>query len=422
MKPEISKSARDLLAKQPAAEAHLSPDLLNGYVEQALSPAENTQVMTHLSSCVECREVVFLASGAAEEEIEPEHLVATVQGRPGLNRVPVEMVARQAGAAETVKAKPTPTRNWWKWAAPLAAIVIVGSTALLERDRIAEMMMGPPSTRMANVAAPAPSIPVAKTTTTPTTPQKQADKGALERDAREFKPVSPAALAHKKNEAVEQSRTDTAKDALRRKELESQIASNLEGSHADRKAGTAQATPPAASALQSEVASLAAESTSTAPNGGNDLTYIQPDAVQAQSLAKSSLVANDQAAAGNIVARPMARQKAVGDSHWRIGKEGQLERSIGAGTWTQKLASEEVTFRAVATVGGNVWAGGNSGALFHSSDGGDHFNQVVLAANGQTERGAIVSIHFDTVQQGSVTTDASATWTTYDGGQSWSKQ
>src|SRR5580704_11094174 len=76
MNPEISKSARELLAKQPAAEAHPSPDLLNGYVEQSLNAAENAQVLTHLSSCAECREVVFLATGVAEEEMQPELLVA----------------------------------------------------------------------------------------------------------------------------------------------------------------------------------------------------------------------------------------------------------------------------------------------------------------------------------------------------------
>ena len=195
-----------------------------------------------------------------------------------------------------------------------------------------------------------------------------------------------------------------------------ELASNLEKPHTDLRAGTAQAkaAPSVAPALQSDEAT-------SAPNGGNDLTYLAPDAVKPQSLAKSSLMANDQAAAGIVSAMPPARHQAA-NSHWRIGKDGQLERSTGSGTWTQKLASEEVTFRAVATVGSDVWAGGNGGALFHSSDGGDRFNKVGLSANGQAESGSIVSIHFDTAQQGTVTTDSGATWTTTDGGHTWSKQ
>jgi len=132
-------------------------------------------------------------------------------------------------------------------------------------------------------------------------------------------------------------------------------------------------------------------------------------------------VANNQAA-GNIVAAPMAPKKADVNAHWRIGRGGELERSTGAGAWERVLASEKVNFRAVARVGKDVWAGGNDGALFHSSDGGEHWNKVALSAGEQSEYGTVVSIHFDNAQQGSVTCESGATWTTADGGQSWSRQ
>jgi photosystem II stability/assembly factor-like uncharacterized protein len=75
----------------------------------------------------------------------------------------------------------------------------------------------------------------------------------------------------------------------------------------------------------------------------------------------------------------------------------------------------------VAVVGNDVWAGGNNGALFHSVDGGEHWAQVVLSADGHPETGAVASIHFDTVSQGSVRTETGSTWTTSDRGQSWNK-
>ncbi len=75
MSEGIPKSARDALAKQTTAEPHLSPDLLNAYVEQSLSEAEKVQVTTHLASCGECRDVVFLAS-AATQELEPALMAA----------------------------------------------------------------------------------------------------------------------------------------------------------------------------------------------------------------------------------------------------------------------------------------------------------------------------------------------------------
>ncbi len=428
MKPEISKSARDLLAKQPAAEPHPSPDLLNGYVEQALDPAENTQVMTHLSACAECREVVFLAGGAAEQEIQPDILVALPKANPSLARVPAQMTAMQVGA-EAEPTKPKPPWAWWKWAAPLAAIVIIGSTVLIERDRIVEMMMGPPSTRMANVAGQAtgtPGPPAAKPSPLPkplaAANPEQPNTYALRLDkaAGEEQLQERAAYDAKKKNPVAKAQAAPKEDAIRRKTLEAQIASNLQNPGANAIAA------PESKPKTAQVASTAttAEVTSAAPlvqADNADLSTTGADAMKPESLAKSSLVANNQAV-GAVAAMPMARHQAAANSHWRIGSEGQLERSTGAGTWTQKLASGEVTFRAVATVGSDVWAGGNGGALFHSSDGGEHFNKVVLSANGQTERGAIVSIHFDTAQQGRVISDTGATWTTTDGGQSWSKQ
>jgi len=432
MKPGISKSARDLLAKQPAAELHPSPDLLNGYVEQSLNSTENTKVLTHLSSCADCREVVFLASGAAEEEMQPELLVAAQTG-PTLEPVPAATASTHPRPAETAKPQP---RNWWKWATPLAALVIVGSTALIERDRIAELF-SLPSTEMANVGGTmkvAPAMPATQPQALSLSP-KQARKVAADRSANDVK-LQARVDQSKMAKPAAKAQAGAKEDALRRKMSEAQIASNLQNAGANAtaippskptplppspSASTAVEVTSAAPLVQADNADLAANGVnSAAPNGGNDLTYSAPATIKPQPLAKSSLVANDQAAAG-VTTMQLTRHQAA-NPHWRIGRDGQLERSTGTGTWAQKLDSEGITFHAVTTVGSEVWAGGNGGALFHSSDGGDHFNKVVLSANGLNESGAIVSIHFDTAQQGSVTSDSGATWATTDGGQSWSRQ
>ena len=82
------------------------------------------------------------------------------------------------------------------------------------------------------------------------------------------------------------------------------------------------------------------------------------------------------------------------------------------------MAAEPVTFHVVATVGNSVWAGGSDGALFHSNDAGKHWDRVSLA----DEQGAITSIHFSTAPQGILSSNSGATWTTTDGGHTWSKQ
>jgi photosystem II stability/assembly factor-like uncharacterized protein len=146
-----------------------------------------------------------------------------------------------------------------------------------------------------------------------------------------------------------------------------------------------------------------------------DLSPLNPDASKAESLAKSSLMANDQPA--GLIAAGRAQRHAARRS-WRITSDGHVEHSTPQGTWTPAPGLQAPVFRVVATVGNNVWAGGGNGTLFHSSDNGETWTKVAV---GQSEDEAIVLIHFDTAQQGSVTSDSGATWTTVDGGQSWTK-
>ncbi|MGB7555325.1 MAG: hypothetical protein WBM04_13205, partial [Candidatus Korobacteraceae bacterium] len=107
---------------------------------------------------------------------------------------------------------------------------------------------------------------------------------------------------------------------------------------------------------------------------------------------------------------------------WRIGPQGHLERSIAADQWSRVLNDQPITFRAVAAVGNDVWAGGNGGALFRSPDGGEHWNKVPLAASSNVETRAIVSIRFDDAQHGVVTSDGGTHWATTDGGFTWTTQ
>jgi photosystem II stability/assembly factor-like uncharacterized protein len=73
-----------------------------------------------------------------------------------------------------------------------------------------------------------------------------------------------------------------------------------------------------------------------------------------------------------------------------------------------------VRFRAVSTIGTDVWAGGSGGALYHSTDGGATWVRVAV---GTTED--IVRVEFRDAQHGSVTTALGERWVTEDGGKSW---
>ena len=67
MNDKLPKPMLDALAGEPAPVEHPSPGVLAAFVERTLGEGENRSVTNHLAHCGECREVVFLASGVAEE-------------------------------------------------------------------------------------------------------------------------------------------------------------------------------------------------------------------------------------------------------------------------------------------------------------------------------------------------------------------
>jgi Carboxypeptidase regulatory-like domain/Putative zinc-finger len=86
----------------------------------------------------------------------------------------------------------------------------------------------------------------------------------------------------------------------------------------------------------------------------------------------------------------------------------------------QKVAP--LTFRALADVGADVWAGGSAGSLYHSQDAGNHWIRVVPASASVALTGDILSLEFPDPQHGKISTSTSEIWNTADAGQTWQKQ
>jgi len=80
-----------------------------------------------------------------------------------------------------------------------------------------------------------------------------------------------------------------------------------------------------------------------------------------------------------------------------------------------------IQFRAVSAVGNDVWAGGSAGKLYHSSDAGSHWVQVIPSSGSMSLTGDIVGLEFSDSQHGRITTSTREVWLTSDG-QSWQKQ
>ncbi len=107
---------------------------------------------------------------------------------------------------------------------------------------------------------------------------------------------------------------------------------------------------------------------------------------------------------------------------WTLSSDGSLQRSRDSGrTWQAIPVSSNTIFRALAANGLNIWVGGAAGALFHSSDAGQHWTQVRPVVNGEALEGDIIGVEFTDTLHGKLTTSTEEIWITADAGQTWQK-
>ncbi len=108
---------------------------------------------------------------------------------------------------------------------------------------------------------------------------------------------------------------------------------------------------------------------------------------------------------------------------WTLSADGTLQRSLDTGaTWQTIVVSSKTVFRALAANDLDIWVGGSAGALFHSSDAGEHWTQVRPVASGAVLEDDIVGVEFTDTLHGTLTSSTEETWITADAGQTWHKQ
>jgi Photosynthesis system II assembly factor YCF48 len=393
MSREIPKPLRNALARPAAGDVHPSPDVLTSFVEHTLAPVESEVVTHHLAHCVNCREIVFLASDAAEDHvIEERELVAAVAAR----RV-AAMPAYPATSAAAADARAEMPRSRWtlrmRWAMSVAAAALLVSAGLvLQFLRAHEGHHTAPITVASNL--PAPVNPEAgPTATAPKLPATSAES------------PGPAALA---NATPHRATATRSGRVLPGTTVAHNSADELPSAPAPEPA-------PQAASSRATADAIAGMSGALVPAVRPQSSFVESETGQALQLQKDAPASFGAARMGSHAMSPVRPQ-------WRISADGHLERSIAADQWTRVLDDQPTTFRSVAVLGNAVWAGGNGGALFHSSNGGEHWSRVSLAADSIVETGAIVSIRFLDPQRGIVTTDRGIRWGTTDGGITWTMQ
>jgi len=388
MNDKLPKPMLDALASAAKPVEHPSADLLAAFAEQALTAPDKEFVADHLGRCAGCREVVFLAS-IAREASEPEDELVAAASRDARSRP----VAPSAVAAMTSRAAVAKSRWWvsrWVWATSAAAVcLLVGGLFVGQRFTAA-----PRARQVALQSEPAlgnryPEAEPAKPS------QNAAPKAA------------PAAPQMKTQAAAQQASVPRA-GRITPTPGEVIGLSNQAPTPRPSKEQRASAQPatPAADSHTIPINSAIARPTSTAPKASGFAP--SPGQQQIDSLNMSM----------NRLVTSAARTQ---HSTWRISSQGQLEHLTADG-WTRVLADQTAVFRVVSVVGSEVWAGGNDGMLFHSSDNGLQWDRVALANAGAVETGAIVSIRFSDAQNGEVETNSGGNYSTSNGGVTWTKQ
>jgi hypothetical protein len=360
---ELPKIVTQRLQTKPTDPVHPDPDLITAFVENALAPRDRNQILAHLSHCADCREIISFSL--------PEHSEA------------VSRAARPAGSL---------WRSWpvLRWGALAACVVIVGAAVMLRHE----------SPKSQEIAAQAPQVQALdeKVAPSPAPPELQgADQvaGQSSGATREVLSAPPSARLRKKIAAA--TNEPPSKDA---------------GSTVAEGSAPREAAPAAPSASMDELVPGRAKDVPLESREAN-ATAGASTRMQAQAKMSAPAAAMSQAAYPSATLVP----------RWTLTAEGTLERSLDSGTtWEVVAIPGPATLRALAANGLDIWVGGANGALYHSSDAGQHWTPVHPIINGEILSADIIGVEFTDLRHGALTTSAKETWTTSDAGQTWQKK
>jgi hypothetical protein len=458
MNRKLPKPVFDALGR-PSGSAHPSADLLAAFAEQALPARETDAVTAHLAQCGECRETVFLAAQAVEEDEAVRHPERDALRLPWLRpaareaamaRAPLAASPQPAAQMTRLTMKPgvdrTPLPRKWRtltWATPLvAALVIAAAFIVHDRSRVAEVRENiayqiannkagaEEYARMSGKAAPAPepqSVPPSATAAMKAAPgatalteqQRQALVAEKQKKLEEYR--QQAEQNSGKNDTLALAYREPGQQAM--EEVPPPPGANA-ASSAGLQPNAVQLPPPGTPTQSASLSAAPPPATSPPPGaqpagatGGSRGLAGSMLARKATATSNNSMkVAADRNADANLE----SAQLQPPEIDWRISREGHLEVSIVSGVWRRMLADQPTTFHVVAVLSRKeVWAGGDGGALFHSTDGGQHFKKVEVA--GLAAKATVISIQFDDAQHGVVGTEDGGRWRTTDGGATWTK-
>lgn len=428
---ELPKIVRARLSTAPTGD-HPDPDLLAAFAEQALPDRERCVVLSHLSHCADCRDILALAT-------------------PALKIAPPSRKTVRRGSWFTWPAL--------RWGAVAACVVIVGSAVLMKRDlmmkqelKAAAVQNHSPSTYLAKEAAQEPPAQsteqlrpqasasmaekVANGALTPPTPIKDEDK---KQPMAALPPSRKISAEFHKDLTTFRAGTAVAGIRSDAQAWQSAPQSTNEAGKGipavGRKVADLTTVPRVSDTIEVQAEAPALQTNSAAVVDSEQKHEALGKAKPPSGAMFDALVpappaaapSSNQGVAAKEITSKLSRERSSSYlapvSRWTISSDGQLQHSVDSGkSWQPVVVADNATFRALSANGPDLWVGGSSGLLYHSTDSGGHWAQVKPVSTDAKLTTDIAAIAFTDVLHGKITTSTGEVWLTDDAGQTWRKQ
>jgi putative zinc finger protein len=408
---QISKLIRRRMQAAPDQETnHPDPDLLAAFAEKALAKTDRVQVLEHLAQCSDCRDIVSLAT----PEFETTAAVTVTSSSGWLSGSVLRWGALAASVAVVIVAVTLPRLSHHASLSPAPQSAVQTDAkgnapeARMEKpeDKIAASIS--PSSDKTREAAFADKLPnragfsrQGNSERVPRSTRSSEADNSRQAVAQSALPASPL-FAKSVDESELARKPELAEREEHRRDLKVNANNELVTLQAKAAPAELEMTPGKAKAAPSKVRASQAESVN---NGVGTLT------VAGASSAKL-------ADAISIKSDDLRRREKL--PRWTLSSDGTLQRSFDAGkTWTKIPFPGSSVFRALATVGADVWVGGSAGSLYRSADAGEHWLKVIPTVGGKVLSADIIGVEFTDSNHGKLTTANEQIWITADAGQTW---